>query len=156
MSAPRIWTRERVIAAAQRWHAEHERSPRAAEWPDVGTPSATTVNRLFGRFDVMLRAAGLPLPPRREPRWTRERIAAAIQAWTAQNGRLPTSSDFRSATRATPHRVTVAARYGAWCHALDDAARIGARGSRCSAAADVRDTISRVQRDLIRPDCAQP
>jgi hypothetical protein len=106
--APTLWTPDRTIEAARRWYAKHGRSPRRGEWPDTGCPSGSTVGRLFpDGWDAMLAAAGLPAPPRCEPRWTRARIEAAIQRWTGEHGRPPLASDWARATPDTPHRVTV-------------------------------------------------
>ncbi len=102
MCAPRCWGRAQTIAAARRWHTEHGASPRANQWPAPGCPSASTVNRLFGGFDVMLGEAGLPFPPRRQRRWTAERIAESIRACERAHGRTPRASDLAAATPDTP------------------------------------------------------
>jgi Homing endonuclease associated repeat len=72
----------------------------------------------------MLVEAGLPLPPRRQPRWTAERIVSAIRAWERAQGRPPRACDFATATPASPHRVTVVERFGSFRRALE-AARVG-------------------------------
>lgn len=69
----RYWTRERVIAAIQRWAAEHGRPPRANEWqrahPDGWWPAATSVYRtstnpgaVFAYWADAIEAAGFPRP----------------------------------------------------------------------------------------------
>jgi Homing endonuclease associated repeat len=117
--ALKVWDRDRVISAAQAWHAANGRSPRGNEWPATGCPSASTVVRNFGRWDAMLSAAGLPPPPRREVRWTRRRIAQALRMWAREHGRAPRGEDFAPSPPGYPHRVTVVGAYGTFARALE-------------------------------------
>lgn len=62
-----------IIAALQRWHAEHGTPPAYADWsptPD-GFPAASTVRVVFGSWAAGQAAAGLtprmPGRPKREP-----------------------------------------------------------------------------------------
>jgi hypothetical protein len=67
------WTRERIIAAFQRYHREEGRSPaadamnRAATRPE-GMPPYATVVKVFGSWSAALVAADLPPNPLGRPR----------------------------------------------------------------------------------------
>jgi len=69
----RYWTRERVIAAVQRWAAEYGRPPRSGEWsagnPDRWWPTPSSVYRgsdspgaPFAYWADAIEAAGFPRP----------------------------------------------------------------------------------------------
>jgi LAGLIDADG endonuclease/Homing endonuclease associated repeat len=69
---PGRWTGELIVAAIERWTAEHGFPPTYEEWSRVGTrsrecPSSTTVKRVFGSWHGALADAGVL--PVREQRW---------------------------------------------------------------------------------------
>lgn len=78
------WTREAIVAAIQRWAAEHESPPSARDWnttmaradgrPERGTeyPNTDTVQRAFGSWNAGIEASGFASLPRGQ----RERVAA--------------------------------------------------------------------------------
>lgn len=49
------------------------------------------------------------------PKWTRERIVAAIQAWAEKNGRPPAADEWRvTGLWEHPSQGTVLAKFGTW------------------------------------------
>lgn len=64
------WTREKIIAAFDRWHATHLRAPSAREWYTAGRdhPSSWTVWNTFGTWNAAVTAAGLRARQRGEAR----------------------------------------------------------------------------------------
>lgn len=111
----RLWTREKVIAAIQRFAAEHGRPPRAVDFKS--SPSASTVQGLFGSWTAGLRAAGFePLPAKRKgPVWTQEKLIAALQSFAREHGRPPAYSDFAC---SRPAGSTIIAAFGSWSEAM--------------------------------------
>jgi hypothetical protein len=133
---------ERVIVALRDWVGEFGQAPLAREWKSPGTghdaigfgrawrwaseyprwPSATTVAKYFGSWSAGLTAAGLD--PHQVP-WDRERIVAALRAWTTLHARPPRRSEWqaRDPTYARPTTKTVHNHFGSWQVALRAAKR---------------------------------
>lgn len=62
----RHWSKEKIIAALQRFASQHNRAPGAHEWltkRPAGCPSVHTVQRYFGTWAAGLAAAGLTSNP---------------------------------------------------------------------------------------------
>jgi hypothetical protein len=74
---PTKWTRERVLAIIR--HRHQQQMPLTGEWRDDPRLYQAAIVH-FGSWTDALRAAELP----REPRWTRERVIAALQERYAQ------------------------------------------------------------------------
>lgn len=111
-----LWTPEAIILAAQRWFELHHRSPRRSDWHTAvpGFPTSSTIYSVFGSWRTFLRAAGLPQnkPPRRNSRWTRDEIVAAMQDFLAREGRWPTGADWEHAGDDHPCQHTVYRVFG--------------------------------------------
>ncbi len=64
-NAPKEWTREKIIAAIQRWANEHGRPPTSTDWRRVSSdsywPNAGTVVQTLGWANAV-EAAGFPRP----------------------------------------------------------------------------------------------
>lgn len=78
------WSRPAIIAACQRWVAEHGGPPRVIDWqsatPDY--PQQKTVKEMFGSWNAMISAAGF------EPRPRGGRIGSGVNgpvAWWREN-----------------------------------------------------------------------
>jgi hypothetical protein len=77
--AAESWTRERVVGAIRRWHADRGVAPRKRDWNkptfDTGgaplTPGADVVLDLFGKWSEAVKAAGLE--PGKQERSAKER-----------------------------------------------------------------------------------
>src|SRR4051812_8220409 len=77
--AAESWTRERVIGAIRRWHADRGVAPRKRDWnkptfDSAGaplTPGADLVLELFGKWSEAVKAAGLE--PEKQERSAKER-----------------------------------------------------------------------------------
>ena len=54
------WTRETIVYAINLWHRKHSRTPLTSEWDQAGEnhPSRQTVQRVFGRWNRAIHAAG--------------------------------------------------------------------------------------------------
>jgi len=92
-----------VIAAVQRWAAEHGgRPPIAADWSgrrDASYPHENTVARVFGTWAAGIEAAGFRVnhgggPP---AAFTQEEIVGAIKRWVAEYDRVPSQMDWTPA-----------------------------------------------------------
>lgn len=84
-TAPRTWTREKVIEAIKRFHAEHGRPPTQKDWVRRGDwwPAFSTAARPFGSWGAAIVAAGYvsakPGGPKRSPvREPKGREAAVV------------------------------------------------------------------------------
>jgi hypothetical protein len=66
----RRWTRETIVAAIQRWAAEHGQAPFVGDWKHTTTdyPSYGAVQRFFGSWANGIEAAGFPRPSRGKKR----------------------------------------------------------------------------------------
>jgi hypothetical protein len=55
-----VWTRETILYALDLWARRHGRPPAAREWNRAGEdhPSRQTVQRVFGRWNGAIHAAG--------------------------------------------------------------------------------------------------
>jgi HNH endonuclease len=73
-----VWTPETILYALHLWVRRHGRPPAAREWDRAGEdhPSRQTVQRVFGRWNRAIHAAGHP--PRR-PGERRERHSAGLR-----------------------------------------------------------------------------
>lgn len=82
----RMWEPDVVLAAVRRWASEHDgKAPSETDWRRRGdySPSAKTVQRLFGSWDAGIRAAGLRPRIDRRPEtqaWVEQQIAAGRTA----------------------------------------------------------------------------
>jgi hypothetical protein len=94
-AAPRLWSQKEVIDVAQQWARLHGRAPRCVEWRrvagDASRPTDALVIELFGSWNAMLAAAGLPIAHRA---WSREQTLAALATWIGMHGQPPTASDW--------------------------------------------------------------
>lgn len=70
----RVWERDDVIAALQRWAEEHGRQPSQNDWARRGEyhPSASTASKAFGSWGAALVAAGFVSRMGRPPRTVEE------------------------------------------------------------------------------------
>jgi hypothetical protein len=64
----RVWTRERIGQAVQRWERETGQPPRRSDWKQAVDwhPAASTVYRTMGSWRAALRAAGIRASRRRQ------------------------------------------------------------------------------------------
>jgi hypothetical protein len=65
-SRPSLWNETTIAQALKAWADHHGRSPKQSEWRsrDPRRPSASTVVRVFGRWNAGIEAAGLtPFAP---------------------------------------------------------------------------------------------
>src|SRR3954468_9437244 len=77
--AAESWTRERVVGAIRRWHADRGVAPRKRDWSKATfdsagaplTPGAEVVVDLFGKWSEAVKAAGLE--PEKQERSAKER-----------------------------------------------------------------------------------
>ena len=143
----RRWSDEEVLAAIRDWHAVTGAPPAVADWSPahappghVGArryraepgrrPSAALVARRFGSFPAAVRRAGLDPPPRGpQPRWTEERIVAAIQSWLNTTGAPPTRTQWSRSGDGHPAASTVYRVIGRWRRALAEAGVRSVSGS---------------------------
>jgi Homing endonuclease associated repeat len=142
----RRWSDERVLAAVRDWHAVTGSPPTVADWSPAHAPpahagarryraepgrwpSAALVARRFGSFPAAVQRAGLEPPPRGpRPRWTEERIVAAMKGWVNRTGTPPTRTQWSRAGDAHPAASTVYRVLGPWRRALTKAGVRSARG----------------------------
>jgi Homing endonuclease associated repeat len=137
----RVWSEEQIVAAIGAWSELTGAPPTVGDWSpahapaghlgsaryleDPGRwPSAALVRQRFGSFRAAVAAAGfrpMALGPR--PRWTRERIAAAVAEWQQRSGRPPTTGDWRHAGERHPSASTVYRVLGSWRRALEATGR---------------------------------
>jgi hypothetical protein len=64
-----VWTHETILYALQLWARRHGRPPSAREWNRAGEdhPSRQTVQRVFGRWNGAIHAAGYQARRQGEP-----------------------------------------------------------------------------------------
>jgi hypothetical protein len=109
------WTRERIIAAIQRWNAEFGSPPKGYHWHGRRVtswhPRGPVVRAVFGSWNEAVAAAGFP--PRYR-RWTDQEILDAFYAWRFKHGRLPRVIDWPHATDEHPSYHTASRRFGSW------------------------------------------
>lgn len=99
------WTEERIAAAIKAFVEQNNRLPQYSDFtPDMGLPCYGTwvrcmkvketigeyLNRSFPEYQM---TDGLPRANYKS-RWSKEQIAAAIEAFVRENGRLPLHKDF--------------------------------------------------------------
>lgn len=116
---PTYWTRERIIAGIQLFHAAHGRVPHVREMSQATAtlPHWQTVTNVFGTHGAAVRAAGFKCPSAGSPVfWTKDRIAAAMLDQLLSMGRWPHRRAWERKGRpdGTPHANTVIARFGSW------------------------------------------
>ncbi len=114
-----VWGEGEIIAALRAARHELGRAPTRKEYKALaserGWPSATVLAGRYGRWDGVLRAADLALPPA----WTRERVIAALQVDAQGRGQPPRQTDWsRGSTEHPPARTALALFDGSWNHAL--------------------------------------
>ena len=114
------WDKTSIVAAFQRWVAEHGEIPMCYMWKgDTGYPSWPTVVYHFGSWRAGVAATGYqPLPSVKERVWTRERIIDAFQVHARVTGEPPKCADWETSTGEHPHRSTVYALFGGWGNAM--------------------------------------
>lgn len=132
----RAWTAEAIVRALRCWTEETGAPPKRDDWSATPNrarprhpkwerefpawPSAAEVATHFRSWNDALAAAGLQL--RQSPRWTRERIVAALREHAEKEGRSPTPQDWRRAVPGIrPGRSTVIRAFGGWRAALHSA-----------------------------------
>lgn len=111
------WTEERILAATQRHVEATGKQPSAEDWraAGVGRPNTSTVLYVFGSWSKMIAAAGFtPLPAGRPPTWSRELCVQAIQRWMEEQGRPPTTREWRNPSGWHPQATTVWRIFGSW------------------------------------------
>lgn len=122
------WTQERIIAAIQRWAAEHDgEPPLASDWKRAAPhhPARVTAEHAFGKWNTAISAAGFT--PRRSQApgpwnpWSKDDIAAAFLDFLLREGRWPTSTDCGQYRNGASSRVeglpcwqTVYRRFGSF------------------------------------------
>lgn len=134
--SPRRWPPDRIVTALCEETNRLGRVPRLAEWElaDVHHPSRQTVLKVFGTWNAALAEAGLPPT---KPRWSPERVIAAIRTWVAEAGEPPRYQEWAPACGRMrpedrpckweleyprwPSALTAAARFGTWRHAVEAA-----------------------------------
>lgn len=120
----RIWTRENVITAIQRWARVHGRPPSSREWLLVGDdhPGMSSVYpELFPSWADAIEAAGFPRPrsgAQQGKWWTPEAIVEMIREFVTTRGRRPSVRDWRD-DPAYPDPKTVARTCGSWADAIE-------------------------------------
>jgi len=120
-SAPRRWTRERVIAALEAWVGAHGCAPSCQDRARAGSehPGGKTVSDLFGSWSAALAAAGVqPRPAARASRWSADAVIAALEVWARVHCRSPRPYDWRRAQPDHPGSSTVCRVFGSWEQAL--------------------------------------
>jgi hypothetical protein len=110
------WTRDAVIDAARRWADVHGRAPNSQDWArsalDGSHPERNIPTRVFGSWNAMLAAAGLPITHRL---WSRADILDALSAWTDTHQRAPTTADWgHGPHHSFPSPGTVHNHFGSW------------------------------------------
>jgi hypothetical protein len=113
------WTEALIIAAIQRWAAEHGKPPVSTEWQKRGDhhPVAQTVAARFGSWTAGLRAAGFE--PARSG-WTREKILDNLRAFAAEHGHPPSRQE--AMTRGLIPGVGQTLRmFGSWASCVEEA-----------------------------------
>jgi hypothetical protein len=116
-----VWTPDRIIDAAQQWAAAHGRPPRSKDWRRAApeNPAYPTVIELFGRWNVMMVAAGFEakrsgtVVP-----WTREQALQALFEWRFAHGRLPRYEDWRCSSPHRPGAWQMQILFGSWNAAI--------------------------------------
>lgn len=122
--ANRVWLADEVRAALQTWASGHGQAPTQTQGKRAGAdhPAASTVSKHFGTWRAGLQAAGLAA---HYEFWDRERVLAALRAWTAEHDRPPTASQWKRAAPGRPSNSTVIAHFGSWRAGLAAAAKAG-------------------------------
>lgn len=117
---PPAWGPAQIVAAINRWVAEHDgRPPTADQWvrSTPRNPANTTVLVVFGSWNNGLRAAGQkPVKPggRRHGQWTRESMIAALFEWRFAQGRLPGFRDWATREEGRPTSSQAQRLFGSW------------------------------------------
>ena len=117
------WTPARMVDAMVAWVAEHGTVPNSNDWVH-GTPDHpphSLVTKMFGRWNNLVRAAGLtPYKPGQRP-WLKHEIAAAMLDWLLKYGEWPTSTQWSKRAAPgeppRPHFHTVVTHFGSWAAA---------------------------------------
>jgi hypothetical protein len=124
-TVPRVWTREAVREAIQRWYAQFGEPPTYRDWTPSRTapgrwdadnprwPSAAIVCDLYRDepepWNAALADAGVQA---RFRRWSDDSIRAALAEFWVRAGRVPSPPDLQTADWTGPHIVTVRRRCG--------------------------------------------
>lgn len=133
-------SQQKAIQALHEFHTKHGRVPTTTEWRCLPNcdgpwhPTADQVRKLFCSWNQYLQQAGYEADrsgsvPTRRRRWIhrKEEMIDALRRFYDEHGRVPTTTDFTTATDTTPCYVTYmnvfreeAAATGetAWDHAL--------------------------------------
>lgn len=132
----RIWTREKIIDAIQRWAEIHGRPPTSVDWNaalakkerGADFPSSGAVygpSSDFACWADAIEAAGFPRPATRysgewgKMTWTKDAIIDALQAH-AEDGIAPAVTEWAHSGPGHPTSSWVAIQFGSWtnaCHA---------------------------------------
>lgn len=127
---PLAWDRESVLAAYRAWQMETGSRPLKVDWsPELpqsemwhrgfpGVPSAGEVDGVFGRWGLLVASAGDP-PARPRPRWTRERVLAALRELADELARVPRSRDLLDYP-GMPSLGSLRKLFGSWGAALNE------------------------------------
>jgi hypothetical protein len=123
-----VFTHERALQAMRAWAAETGEPPRFAEWQTLRLggaekwtaehprfPSANMAARLFGSWEVALRAAGFT--PRRR-RWTKAAVIDVLRRDAQRRGRPPFYNEWRGASDEHPDSSTAVELFSGWLAAL--------------------------------------
>ena len=117
-SAPwATWNRQRIRQAALDWAEAHGRRPGAEDWRRATpeTPNDSTVLRVYGSWNAMIRACGwTPNGAHRPRRWTREACHEKLFVWIHAHGRLPHFKDWEEPSLERPSARQVLLLFGSW------------------------------------------
>lgn len=122
------WTPQAIVDALTAWNEAHGRPPTSVDWncAGFGHPTTGTVQNVFGKWGVALRAAGLRQVAPRPLFWTKARIADAVLDFKFREGRWPVPNDWRLASHDHPNVTTVYKNFGSWQGALKSAGKVAA------------------------------
>ena len=124
------WTQAATLEAVRADAARRGRSPRADDWPrsTAGHPSAAIAGRLFGSWNKMLAAAGLPTHKRGAPsaeQLTRraEEMVRALRSAQAELGAGFARPGYETLarTRGWPSGGAISRHFGSWPTAYEAA-----------------------------------
>jgi DNA-directed RNA polymerase subunit RPC12/RpoP len=113
-----MWPPQAIVDACVAWTRERGKTPRAKDWKAATPtqPSYTTVERVFGSWNGMLRAAGLFGREHGTHQWTQDDIANAMLDHLTRTGEWPQYRDWTGGCGdgSRPNTSTVIEQFGTW------------------------------------------